>query len=170
VVALASVAFGMPVRYAGMPPLLPSQLLYSGLFWIILDNDCVGRVTGVILIGRLHSRTPDECNRDLDEVAGATDAIACSHRSYFLRCNSRLLGDNRARYAAHEFLIDPASATSEAIKRRNDHSIPINKDITGPRPPQTPATSSKSPYRKCAGGMLFRSPRMFCAGALVDGY
>jgi hypothetical protein len=36
-----------------------------------------------------------ECNRDLDEVAGAADAIACSYRSYFLRCNSRLLGDNR---------------------------------------------------------------------------
>ena len=114
---------------------------------------------------------PSEVNvryEDLDEVAGATDAIACSYRSYFLRSNSPPLGDNRARYAAHEFLIDPASATSEAIKRRNDHSIPINKDMTGPRPPQTPATSSKSPYRKCAGGMLFRSPRMFCAGALVD--
>jgi hypothetical protein len=38
------------------------------------------------------------------------------------------LGDNRARCAAHEFLIDPASATSEAIKRRNDHRGTITPD------------------------------------------
>jgi hypothetical protein len=36
-----------------------------------------------------------KCNGDLDEGAGATDAIACSYRSYFLRCKSWLLGDNR---------------------------------------------------------------------------
>jgi hypothetical protein len=57
----------------------------------------------------------------LDEVAGATDAIACSSRSYFLRSNSWFLGDNSARCAAHELLVNPGSATPEAIKRRNGH-------------------------------------------------
>src|ERR1700688_3356281 len=61
------------------------------------------------------------CYGDLDEVAGATDAIACSSRSYFLRSNSWLLGDNSARCAAHELLVNPGSATPEAIKRRNGH-------------------------------------------------
>ena len=60
-------------------------------------------------------------NGDLDEVAGATDAIACSSRSHFLRSNSWFLGDNSARRAAHELLVNPGSATPEAIKQRNGH-------------------------------------------------
>jgi hypothetical protein len=31
------------------------------------------------------------------------------------------LGDNSARRAAHELLVNPGSATPEAIKRRNGH-------------------------------------------------
>jgi hypothetical protein len=41
--------------------------------------------------------------------------------SYFLRSNSWFLGDNSARRAAHELLVNPGSATPEAIKRRNGH-------------------------------------------------
>jgi len=34
----------------------------------------------------------------------------------------------------------------------------MEKDKLLPRPPQTPATSSKSPYRKCPGGKLSGPP------------
>jgi hypothetical protein len=63
-----------------------------------------------------------ERNRDLDEVAGATDAIACSSPAFIFEMQQfGFLGDNRARRAGHEFLIDPVSATPEAIKQRNGH-------------------------------------------------
>jgi hypothetical protein len=54
----------------------------------------------------------------LDEVAGATDAIACSSPTTIFEMQQfGFLGDNRPRRAAHEFLIDPVSATPKAIKR-----------------------------------------------------
>src|SRR5271165_1070906 len=49
-------------------------------------------------------------------------------------------------------------------KLRNAQPNPI----APPRPPQTPAASSKSPYRKCPGGTHSGQPRLLCAGALVD--
>jgi len=82
----------------------------------------------------------------------------------FSEATVRFLRDNSARRAAHELLVNPGSATPEAIKRRNGHWIPTNNDVTGPRPPQTPATSSKSPYRKCPGGTQ-SGPRGYTAPA-----
>ena len=100
----------------------------------------------------------------MDEAAGAADATACSRDGYFLSYKICVLSDTRLRCAVPTFLDDLASSTPEAIKRRNDHSIPINKDMTGPHPPQTPPASSKSPYRKCPGGTQ-SGPRGYTAPA-----
>ena len=53
--------------------------------------------------------------------------------------------------------------TCSTNKSRILHTKPI-----APPASAAPAASYKSPYRKCPGGMLLRSPRMFRAGALVD--
>jgi len=76
----------------------------------------------------------------LDEAAGAADASACSRDGYFLIYKICVLSDNRLRCAVPTFLDDLASGTPEAIKRRNDHSIPINinRDFSNDRRPGSP--------------------------------
>jgi hypothetical protein len=58
----------------------------------------------------------NECNRDLDEAAGAADATACSRDGYFLIYKICVLSDNRLRCAVPTVLDDLASGTPEAIK------------------------------------------------------
>jgi len=62
-----------------------------------------------------------EGNRDLYEAAGAADATACSYRSYFLRCNSRLLGDNRLAVLPMSF----SSIWLRALLRRSNGETTI---------------------------------------------
>jgi hypothetical protein len=91
----------------------------------------------------------NECNGDLDEAAGAADAIACSRDGYFLSYKICVLSDNRL-YLHFSTIWLPA-----LLRRSNGETTiqyPLIKDMTGPHPPQTPAVSSKSPYRKCPGG------------------
>jgi hypothetical protein len=116
------------------------------------ENVRVSKRTLEKLIPRRSSIGSVSVNGDLDEAAGAADATACLRDGYFLSYKICVLSDNRLRCAVPTFLDDLASGTPEAIKRRNDHSIPIHKDMTGPPPKQTPAASSKSPYRECPGG------------------
>ena len=68
----------------------------------------------------LHSE-PLGCERDgdLDEVAGATDAIACSRRGFFRNYKTPALSDSRLRCASTSARNHPASGTPEAIKWRN---------------------------------------------------
>src|ERR1700756_5604556 len=58
-----------------------------------------------------------------------------------------------------------APPTTQTNKSRINHTKPKAR----PRPPQPPAASSKSPYRKCLGGTHLRPTWQHGAGALAVG-
>ena len=75
----------------------PSLMLYIRRRWKIelLQTGAITLTTRAPFILRVMG--------DLHEVAGATDAIACSRDGYFLSYKSRVLSDNRPRCAALRF-------------------------------------------------------------------
>ena|SRR5215469_6905165 len=111
-----------------------------------------------------------ECNRDLNEAAGAADATACSRDGCFR--GTEIFSERSGNMLLCQdfpFQSNSAVGVVQAMKWRNGHSKPILYIYSHPHPPQTPAASFKSPYRKCPGGTPSFPTRPQRAGAFAIG-
>jgi hypothetical protein len=71
---------------------------------------------GVIITGPISVEISDECNRDLDEVAGAMDAYRVLEVGFFLSPEIPHLSDNRLRRAS----TPPATIRLVELPRRSN--------------------------------------------------